>query len=271
MSTRSVNIHQETRTIGMLLLSHLNPNNDHESWYEASCWVDGITSTTLQEFTSFLKESASAMPPISVELVHVWRKANLPLSYLPTRQLSPLLIRGLKHLKEASFECGALISQVVTRCLLSCENPVSLALLILEYLKNEDTHTMPTHVTDLVEFANLIAFHDRCTRSARKALRDQLLETTFRCLTQPNSSRTTKLHGQFSKEYFNDHCVAITQQMKHLVLVDRDDGPAQSLLLYLRRTVTVALVVSQITLLNFEVSLTYLLVSLSILLKCHGI
>jgi hypothetical protein len=274
MSARSVTIYQEARTIGMLLLSHINPNNDYESWYEASCWIDGLTNTTLQEFSSFLKESTanSAVPPISVELVRAWRKANLPLRSLPTRQLSPLLIRGLKYLKQASLKFGTLIAQVVTRCLFTYENPVPLALMVLEYVNNDNIRTMPAQVTGLVEFANMIAFHDQCSRSARTALRDQLLKTTFRCSTRPVvGSRPTKRHIQCSKKYFNDHCVALTQQVKNLVLVNGDDVPVPSLLVYLRRILTVALIVSQSPFsLKFKVSLIPFNF-LSLLLKSHAI
>ena len=241
ISARSVTIYEEARTISMLLLSHLNFRSDHETWYEASCWVDGTTKATLQEFSIFLKDSANsaATPPISVELVHVWRKANLPLRSLPTWQLSPLLVRGLKYVKQASSEFGSLIAQVVTRCLFASEYPVLLALMVLENLKSDDVDSSPTHVSDLVAFASMIAFHDRCTRSARAALRDQLLETTFRSSTQ-----TAEHNRPFCREYFNDHCIALTQQVKHLVLVNRDDDPALSLLSFLRRTLTVALMVS---------------------------
>lgn len=244
ISTRSVAIYQETRTIGMLLLSHLNSNHEYEAWYEASCWVDGITNSTLPEFCSLLKDSANTVPLTSAELVHAWRKANLPLKSLPTRQLSTLLIRGIKQLKQASTEFGTLISQVVTRCLFSYENPVPLALMILEYVKGDDVDAMPTHIADLVEYANMLAFYHRYTKSMRITIRNQLLETTFRYSSLPNVRQNSKSHP-LSKKYYNDHCLALTQQTKHLVLINEDDDTAQWLLSYLSRMLTVVLLVRQ--------------------------
>ena len=245
MSTRSVTIYQESRTISMLLLSHANSNNNHETWYEASCWVDGITQATLQDFSSLLKVPTNEMLPTSIEVVHAWRKANIPLRSLPLQQLSPLLIRGLKHLKQASSEFGALIAQVVTRCLLTYANPVPLSLIVLEYVMCDDVHYASRHVTDLVEYAKMIAFYDRCTKSVRTKLRDQLLETTFR---HADVRQTTQQSKQFSQKYFNEHCLALTQQAKHLVLAIEDDDISLRLLHYLRRTLTAAIVVSRPTL-----------------------
>ena len=228
----------------MLLLSHVNSSNEYEAWYEAACWVDGITKSTLPEFCSLLKDSANTVPLISVELVHAWRKANLPLKSLPTRQLSTLLIRGIKHLKQASMEFGTLISQVVTRCLFSYENPVPLALMILENVKRDDVDTTPIYIVDLVEHANMLAFYHRYTKSMRITIRNQLLETTFSYSLLPTSMKTNKC-DRLSKKYYNDHCLAWTQQMKHLILINGDDDPAQWLLSYLRRALTVVLLVRQ--------------------------
>ena len=245
ISTRSPSIYQETRAICMMLLSHINSNSDYESCYEASCWVDGITKATLSEFSnSLLKDSANTMPPISMQLVQAWRKANLPLDSIPTRQLSTLLIRGIKHMNQASLEFGALIAQILTRCLFSYENPLPLAVMILEFIRCDDLQTTPTHINDLVQCANVLVFYDQYSKSARTALRNQLLEITFRNATFPMVRQATTTTHHFSRKYFNDHCLALTQQIKNLILIQGDDDPAQSLMSSLRHNITVALLVS---------------------------
>jgi hypothetical protein len=240
--TRSDIVLQEARTVCILLLHRLTNRDDYDTQYEASCWVDGVTTGTLDEFCCLLKDSSSAINPIFLELVHAWRKASLP-SPIPTRQLSVLQIRGLKHLNKASEEFTLLTVQVLTRCLLSSANPVPLAVLILDYADD----AIPSNMEDLVEYARALVFYDKFSSATRTVIVIRLLQSTFGG-GYPSEwlKASTVTRRKIARKCFNDDCLALTQQMKHVIIIREKDAREHYFLDLLRQLLTVSLMVRNI-------------------------
>lgn len=243
MSTRSEAILREARAIMLDLLCRVIPGHrGDEALYEATCWVDGLTKGTIEEYCALLQDATNVSTPIFIELAHAWRKADLP-HPVPNSNLSMILVRALQRLPHASKEFSLLTVQVVIKCLLCDLKPLPLAVMIVEAAETEDMVSKHTIVGDLAEYARSIIYFDRYSGSDRNALAMRLLRSNFSedsyplvWLAPSPASRTRRIPSGVD-------CLSLMQQVTHMAAVFEADCRVRCCNV-LRRLVPIAIVVS---------------------------
>jgi hypothetical protein len=243
LQTRSESVLLEARAIAIMILCRLNTNNDLESQYEASCWVDGISKGTLKEFCNLVQDSGKVVSPMAIELVKAWRNVNLP-NPVPNVRLSILLMQGLKRVTQSTHEFGFFIVQVLARCLLACCNPLPLAVMTVYITESTDTNVFPPYLRNFVEYTRSLVFYDHYSGMARSSFVTRLLKSTFAPGSYPLTwFEPANTHSQMIRTYFNANCLALAQQVVHLKTVLANDNDAIDFLQILRQYLCVAIVV----------------------------
>lgn len=217
--------------------------------YEASCWIDGITDRTLNDFCSLVQQSANATTPDIVTFALAWRNADLPDNPLPNAHPSAILVQSLQLLTQASDEFTLLTVQVLAKCLLHDANPLPLAALILDASKTVAGHPV---FGQLVEYARSVLHFDRYVASKRNDLAMAMLKACFAKDSYPlallapalpsgsnnDSSLVDEKLANASQDY-----VTLVRQLTHLTNV-ADDANCASILPLIRQILPVAISVS---------------------------
>jgi hypothetical protein len=135
ITTKSEQVWKKARAIVLRVLAPIFQyrSDDEESleclYYEAACWVDGLTADSLDPLCKLMKD-ASLLSLSSTAIVgKAWTRACLPRP-VPCIPISPILTTALSQPVECSKSLSELTLQVTSKCLLYQRNPMPLVALI---------------------------------------------------------------------------------------------------------------------------------------------
>jgi hypothetical protein len=135
ITTKSEQVWKKARAIVLRVLAPIFQyrSDDEESleclYYEATCWVDGLTADCLDPLCKLMKD-ASLLSLSSTAIVgKAWTRACLPRP-VPCIPISPILATALFQPVECSKSLSELTLQVTSKCLLYQRNPMPLVALI---------------------------------------------------------------------------------------------------------------------------------------------
>jgi hypothetical protein len=249
------------RAITLKLLSRIHPSrtgnsvdNSSALEYEFSCWVDGVTTETLDEFCSILQDSSGLSFQSVIVFAKAWQEANMKNS-VPPLPVSPILVQALQNLPRASKNFARLTCQVAVKCLLYQTNPLPLAVLIQDacqrVLNVESSAIERSSVQQLAQYSRTLVHYDESSESEEKAellvsvLNSSLSGGSYRELLAFRTGTRSGERRQAtpSKTSFSD-AVVLVRQLAHLVTVSRENELSSKYVNMLRKLVPVALVVS---------------------------
>lgn len=235
ISARSSHIYQLSRSIAVDVLCRISPKAESEDalklrtiWkYEATCWVDGLSSATVNEFCRLIEKTVLATMPTFVTLLRAWRSAGLPVESIPTTQPSSILIQALEMLPKTSDAFSLLIMQVASKCLLFDINPLPVAALILDAAHKPKTHSLASYARSLI-------YYDEYTATKRISLVMQMLTDHFSVRSFPANlfltcrsvvaPRAPLILAPDMKAFAKLDCLALAQQILHLATISREGG-----------------------------------------------
>lgn len=122
--------------------------------YEASCWLNGLTKSTIDEFCSALQESCHHTTDYMIRFAKVWKKSGILSGSIPELNISALLTQCLNGITHASKNFAFLSCQVVMMCLMHHLNPLPLAVITCSLLHQYSTSELTLPARLLLEYAN---------------------------------------------------------------------------------------------------------------------
>lgn len=163
--TRVIKIHDSARNVVLHFLSSHLDNHDSSGRnptiaHELSCWIDGLTADTLEDFHSVLQQALYQPFRFTLEFAKIWRDCFG--NTVPPMPFSPLMIQSLLLIKKVSPQFVILYTQVATNSLLFHSSPVDLATTIKELCRQERLDGQSIYINHL---ERLISFHERSSGS----------------------------------------------------------------------------------------------------------
>lgn len=221
-----------------LTIKHLSRMLATAEEYELSCWIDGMTTETLNEFFTVL-QNTSGLGSLLL-FANAWQQVR-PGTTVPSLPASPLLIQALQFLPRASEEFATLVGQIAFKSLLFIENPIALAIFLqqaCQALREHESNASCSIVKKLGKYAKfLIGFSDRFV-----PLEDsELFSISVMLGLHSNDAQTP---SPIPRRLCFVDALVLVRQLTHLIAVAGDSDLRVRMMETLRRLIPVVVSVS---------------------------
>lgn len=215
-------------------------NSRSLQYFEFSCWIDGITLATVEEFGKLLLDASNCSSPLVVDVARAWQNQKVP-APLPSFKQSKVLVRALQRLGQASAEFRLLILQTVERCLLRDPSPLPMATLIVEFAENESL-LMNDQMRYLLHYAKSLILFESFTGSDRRLALVQMLQSTFSKEFFPLSLLICNGCPRSKFALGREDCLDVSWQLTNFSLL-LQGGDSARCMAFLRRILPITLMV----------------------------
>jgi hypothetical protein len=217
--------------------------------FEASCWLDSLTSEILDEFCSLLHKSQSNIATALVSVAASWKESKLP-SPVPSLQFSSLFVYSILSIQHGinSIAFVRCFCQVATNLILFMHNPLSLASIILTSSQPEITVDM---YQVLVLYCQSLVRYDSHTDSIRSKCLKDLLQSVF-TEQSPLNLLAVPVEPQDETDL---SFVSLPRQLAHIFLISDNLEDQNKCIALIQKLLPATLQVS------FECSITNLMTS----------
>lgn len=273
LTTESAQIFSIVREVLQKLISKVIPfktdinlNSEFSVDYELSCWLDGVTIQTLDEFIVCLQESSQNSFGTIIMNARAWQQSGFKGS-IPVLPVSPCLVSALQNLHRASKAFALLTCQVACKGLLYLTNPLPLAALINEsyqQMLTGDASEAGAYLQPLAEYsATLLHFGESTGTQKHKLLFSALgrlfSRGSFPNLGGPSGFHTCEVRNSnvaFSLKQQSDE-LALIRNLNHLITISGTTSDSTTYRNLVRRLAPVSLAVRTHNLFSFRDILLY--------------
>jgi len=228
--------------------------------YEFSCWFDGMTAATMDEFCNIVQDASQASLNSLVVMAKKWEQAGMqgPVPFLP---VSSILVQALRRVSCFSKSFAILTCQVGARCLLYHHDPIPLALLIAYSLDDERDardklrrgdaiERAGQAMTDLTAYARCLVQRDPPKEKERMHLFGSMLQSLYSSESYPSvvvNSETVqspmarcRVHG-VQGAMIREDVLSLFRLLYHLIILHHESEARARCIQSLRRLLPVVL------------------------------
>ena len=192
----------------------LDQSHSLEFNYEWSCWIDGVTRDTAEDFKKAYFESTMDNGVIQSRalVAAAWRKVGMTRP-IPHRTVTPLLIRSLHQRSRYGKEFVNLTAQVTLKSLLFLRNPLPLAAVVVSL----ETDFQSSSFDQLATYAHFVLFlgernserHRNLTCPILSSLLDTKADPVQLIALTPLPLRSTSIYA------LPEDCIALFRAIWH--------------------------------------------------------